>query len=331
MMPGLPALLVLACTSTREVAPLPPAQAVRGEAFGTTWTVKWRGERPTVPEVESLVTSVLGTVDQAMSSWRDDSELAEIRRADGPVVVSEETAEVVRAARELAEDTAGAFDPTVEPLMELWGFRGERREHPPTEEEIAAARAAIGWSRVSVSRRAGAATVDSGGTALDLSAIAKGHAVDRVAWALSRAGSAEHMVEIGGEVRVAGEWRIGVDRPDSIVPGRQFAAVIALRNAGLATSGNYRNAYNADGMRIVHTMDPRSGRPRASDVASVTVVAPSCRTADGWATALMVLDAEQGLAAVEARPELDALWLIADGEGFVEQRSSHLAHWLVEP
>ncbi len=304
-----------------------------GEAFGTTWTVKWRGPQPPATEAEARIVAVLEDVDAAMSTWRDDSELLRVRATEGPVAVSEDTFAVVDAALDLAQATEGAFDPTVEPLMELWGFRGKPRESLPSDQEIAAARARVGWQKVSLSRTAEGPRIASGGTALDLSAIAKGHAVDRVSFALSELGATDHLVEIGGEVRAqgsgpSGPWRLAVDSPEA--PGRRFAATIALRNAALATSGNYRNAYDSAGVRIVHTMDPRTGKPHASEVASVTVVAPDCRTADGWATALMVLDPGAGRAAIDARPSLEALWLVAGDDGFDEIRSTGMDRWVLE-
>ena len=120
-----------------------------------------------------------------------------------------------------------------------------------------------------------------------------------------------------------------MDRPDEASrPGQDLAAILSLTNASLATSGNYRNVRRIAGLRVVHTMDPRTGRPHPSAVASASVVAPDCRTADGWATALMVLDVEAGLAAIESRPELEALLLVAEGEGWAEHRTSGMGAWL---
>lgn len=311
--------------------PTPVLHELRGEALGTTWSVKWLGDRPSEAEADAAIRGALAEVDQRMSSWRQDSELSAIRAAGGPVAVSEETAEVIAAALALAQATGGAFDPTVEPLMEVWGFRKERREHAPTDAEVEAARARVGWWKVRLDRADGRPTVDGGGTALDLSAIAKGHAVDRVSHALSALGAADQLVEVGGEVRAhgagpAGPWRLGVDRPEEgLAPGAELAAVVELVNASLATSGNYRSVRELDGQRVVHTMDPRTGRPYASAVASASVVAPDCRTADGWATALMVLGEAEGLAAIEARPDLEALLLVSTPDGFREVRSSGMA------
>jgi len=316
-------------------APVPveePYQRAAGEAFGTTWHVTWRG--PAVPEVEAAVVATLARVDERMSSWREDSELSEIRRSDGPVVVSEETAEVVQAALELASATDGAFDPTVEPLMRLWGFRGGRLEHAPDDAAIEAARARVGFHRVEVFRHGGVPLVQGDGTALDLSAIAKGHAVDAIALSLSRLGAADHLVEVGGEVRVAGRgpsgpWRLAVDAPDPTKgPGEEAAATLSLTNISVASSGDYRTVYEVDGQRVAHTMDPRTGRPVVSSVLGTTVVAPDCRAADGWATALMVLPPDVGLHAIEARPDLEAFWVLGTDAGVTVQRSSGLGDWL---
>ncbi|MEN0066995.1 MAG: FAD:protein FMN transferase [Myxococcota bacterium] len=334
---ALSALLTVGCT-TPTAGPVAPrsVQQLQGKAFGTTFSIKWLGSSPSSQEVEGPVIAALERVDARMSTWRPDSELQDVRRGDGSVVVSDETLEVVRAGLALAETTGGAFDPTVEPLMELWGFRGKARDEPPTPEEIEAARAQVGFRKVSLGRtNDGEAFIDAGGTALDLSAIAKGHGVDALSSVLSRLGATDHFVEIGGEVRAHGSgpngaWRVGVDRPEAGVrPGTRFAAQLALTNASLATSGNYRNAYQAGEVRVVHTMDPRTGRPHDSVVASVSVIAPDCRTADGWATSLMVLGLDDGRALIEAQPFVDALWLVTTSEGFEQQRSSGMADWIV--
>jgi thiamine biosynthesis lipoprotein len=315
----LPLLAIAAC------APAPPAtRALVGEGLGTSWTVKWIGPVP-APEVEGAVVEALAGVDAAMSSWRDDSDLARVRAGTGPVEVRPETALVVEEALELAAWSGGAFDPTVQPLVELWGFHGDRRETLPTPEEIEAARARVGWERVRVGWADGRATVDAGGTALDLSAIAKGHAVDRVAAALSRLGVGSYMVEVGGEVRVSGPgprgggWAVGVDRPVvDADPGRDLAVVLEITGAAVATSGNYRNAVVLEGRRFGHIFDPRTGRPVQTPVLSATVVAPDCRTADGPATALVVLG-EAGLARMEGLPDVEALVLVADGAGLARR------------
>ncbi|MCB9681296.1 MAG: FAD:protein FMN transferase [Alphaproteobacteria bacterium] len=315
----------------------PAYQQLEGEALGTSWHVQWSAApRATAAAVEVAVVDALRQVDEAMSTWRDDSDLARVRAGHGPVVVREETADVVRAGLALAEATGGAFDPTVQPLVELWGFHGAPRTTWPTDAELDAARAQVGWDRVGLGRDGqGLPVVDAAGTALDLSAIAKGHAVDRVGLALSALGVADWFVEVGGEVRAAGAsprgtpWRVGIDAPNGAHdPGAELVATVDLANAALATSGNYRQRYRVDGREVHHTLDPRTGLPAASPVLSASVVAPDCQTADGWATALMVLGPEQGLPLIEARPELDAWLVVEDGRGRRAVASSGMNRWL---
>lgn len=335
-------LFAVGC-STPELAPQAEAPAVAavqqltGEALGTTYTVKYLVGEIADDDVAAGVREALASVDAAMSTWRPDSDLSRVRATPGPVVVSEATVEVVEEALSLAEASGGAFDPTVQPLVELWGIHGERRQDVPSAQELAAVMAQVGWERIVVGRDPeGRPTVDAGGTALDLSAIAKGYAVDRVSWALSRLGVANHMVEVGGEVRAHGMgptgtgWRLGIDRPEEgLAPGAQLEAVVRLTNAALATSGNYRNAYVVDGTRIVHTLDPRVGRPVESGIASATVVAPDCTTADAIATALMVLGEEAGMALIEGRPQVEALLLVLDEGEFRAVKTSGMDAFLV--
>ncbi len=331
------ALLLVGCAA--PPAPERAVHALRGEAFGTTWTVKWLGDAPiTEADAEAAIVGALAEVDAAMSTWRDDSDLSRARAAQGPVTVRAETGLVVEAALVLARETGGAFDPTVQPLVELWGFHGTPRTTWPTDDEVASARAQLGYDRVRVVHDGqGGVTLDTAGTALDLSAIAKGHGVDRVSWALSDLGVSEHMVEVGGEVRAHGRgpggvwWRVGVDLPSpSLKMGEALAAVVQVTNGAVATSGNYRQSFRVEGREVHHTMDPRTGFPAAARVGSATVIAPDCRTADGWATALMVLGADEGLRLIEGRPELEALVLVPDGEGFARRLSSGMARHLAD-
>ena len=327
-------LLIVAMLGCTRIEPAPVH--IDGQALGTTWSVTIGAGQVDAVAARLATEQALASVDAAMSTWRDDSELMRIRRGPGPVEVSPETGAVVMAALDLAKITNGAFDPTVQPLMELWGLHGEARTTAPTQDEVDAALAQVGWQKVTVQPGLGVATVDGGGTALDLSAIAKGHAVDRVSDALKALGARDLLVEVGGDVRGGGQgpngpWRLGVDWPqEGLEPGEQLAAVVALVDRGMATSGNYRNTYEVDGVRVVHTLDPRTGRPVYGKIASATVVAPDCQTADGWATALMVLGPEAGMAAIEARPELEALLLVPDGDGFRDVQSKGMTKILTQ-
>lgn len=311
--------LALVACGAPAAAPEPYLTA-EGRAFGAGWSVTWAPVEGVGPaDVEHAAVGVLEAIDRELSTWRPDSELQAVRAGAGPVAVSGETAHVVGLSLALAERSGGAFDPTVQPLMELWGLHGTPRTTWPTDAEVEAARAAVGASRVAVAFDAsGRATVDAGGTALDVSAIAPGYAADRLWFELVALGLADLYVDVGGEVRVqgvsgrGGPWRVGVERPVvGAEPGASLVATVTLSGGAVATSGNYRTRVTIDGRVVHHTMDPRTGRPSTAEVLSATVVAPTAADADGWATALMVLG-EAGLALVDAQPGHEA-WILVPG------------------
>lgn len=308
----------------------PPSSSfghLSGEAFGTTWRVTWQGELDEAA-VRGLLDTTFADVDATMSSWRSDSELALLPR-DRRAAVSEPLYSVVASALDVAAATNGAFDPTVEPLLELWGFRGDRITQTPSDDAIAETLQGVGWQRVSQGRSDnGEPWIDLGGATIDLSAIAKGTAVDRASWALSQHGASAHLVEVGGEVRAHGRgphgaWTVGVEWPSADAGSSGgFAARVPLRNAAMATSGDYRNVYVLDGDRVVHTMNPVTGRPAQTDVLSATVLAETCEAADAWATALRVMGAERAMVMVERRHDVEAMLQRKGPDGDVELRRS---------
>lgn len=315
-------------------APPPEVVALHGEVYGSTWSVRWvQPLRPVTAEVvQDAALRVFRDIDVAASTWRDDSDLSTARRG-GVVPVSGDTHTMVALALEVAAATDGAFDPTVQPLVELWKVHGERRTTWPTDDEIAAAQALVGWDRVRQGWTDGRPWLDLGGTALDLSSLAPGHAADRVSDALAALGVPDHLVDVGGEVRVRGRgpsggpWRMGIDRPtEGTRPGEDLLATVALTDRAIASSGNYRNAYDVPGGRIVHELDPRTGRPVVDGVAAVSVVAPTAAAADAWATALMVLGVD-GLDRLAAWPDVDAVVVIASPDGPVLRSSPGMAAW----
>ena len=324
------------CRRSSEGLPLVDA-SLRGEALGTTWEVMWRSTEVERDDVADRIVFVLTSVDQQMSTWRDDSELSRIRASDGPVPVSEATASVLAEALWLAEATGGAFDPTVQPLVELWGFHGAPLTELPSDQALSTARESVDWTRVVLGRSEAGPTIDAGGTALDLSAIAKGHAVDRVSDALSALGIGTHLVSIGGEVRASGSgpddglWSVGVEMPTpGNAPGSELYGIVRVANRSVATSGNYRQQRVVEGVEVHHTLDPRTGRPSDSEVASATVIAPTCALADGLATALMVLGSE-GLPLIERLPNVEAglLWMGPNGI-YAEESSGFELHTVTE-
>lgn len=278
-------------------------ETVGGRALGTTYAI--RAECPQALPRQA-VERELRRIDARMSTYAADSELMAFNRAPVGVwvPVSAELAEVAAAAAAIAEQTGGAFDPTVAPLSARWGFGAG-----------GSAAAVVGYRHLGY-RMAPPALVRHDDIAVDLSAIAKGHAVDRISGRLAAAGCANHLVELGGEVRAAGRapgggsWRIGIESPDG---AGYLDGPILLGDGAVATSGDYRQyRLRADGTRSAHVIDPRSGHPIGSRTASATVVARTARAADAYATALLVLGAREGLRFAERRG-IAALFVVRAG------------------
>ncbi len=301
---------------------------LQGKTMGTSYTVKIvsgglpEAERETLAKLTQVA---LAEVDLAMSTYKSTSELSRLNRlpANTPFHASPALREVLVEGRRVHGLSAGAFDVTVGPLVNRWGFGPDGRpQSPPTDEELETLRARVGdaqlkWSGDSVSK----ARAD---VYVDLSAIAKGYGVDRVVAAIEARGYAEYMVEVGGEVRVRGRngngevWRIGVERPVG-GPGQPLQRVVSLKDTALATSGDYRNYYEQDGRRLSHTIDARTGRPITHRLASVTIVHPRCMTADAFATAISVLGPEAG-EALARREDLAALLIVRRPDGTFDER-----------
>ena len=228
--------------------------------------------------------------------------------------------EVLAIAREISERSGGAFDVTVAPLVDAWGFGPPGRPAArPADSELAALRARVGYDRLVVDpvARTIAKTVPE--TVVDLSAIAKGYAVERVSAALRELGLDRFLVEVGGEVKAVGTradgraWRVGIERPD--VAARAVHGVVELVDEAVATSGDYRNFYEEDGRMYAHVIDPRTGLPVPFRGASVSVVHPDATAADAWATALTVLGPEAGFE-LARREDLAAVFVMRSAEGY---------------
>jgi len=300
----------------------PDQWVLTGGTMGTALTVKVvvPPEFKTSQDVvEAAIRDAVDTVDFSMSTYRDDSELSRFNRhGTTGFEVSESLIEVVSEAQRVAELSAGAFDITVGPLVDAWGFGPDPVIEPPDHDTIEVLMANNGFHMIEIDASQRTLRKDRAALRCDLSAIAKGYAVDRVADALSLLGLADFMVEIGGEVRATGRnaagevWRIGIERPEAGRGG--LWSTVVLVDTSMATSGDYRNYYERDGVRVSHTIDPRTGHPIAHRLASVSVIHPSCMTADALATALSVLGPEDGRELVE-REGLAAFFLIRTDDG----------------
>lgn len=310
-----------------------PAVVLRGRCMGTDWSVQLCGDLPAADLLQREVQGLLDRLEAQMSHWSADSDLGVFnRRAPGSwQPLPDDLFEVLQAALALAQDTDGAIDPTLGALVNLWGFGpAPRRSSPPSPADIAQARARCGWQRLQLdpaTRRAR----QPGGLELDLSCIAKGHAVDRVAERLLSLGLAHFLVEVGGELRGQGckadgsPWWVELEGIASNRP----RALVALHGLSVATSGDYRQFFEHAGRRYAHTLDPRLAQPLSGAPTAVSVLHPSCRTADAAATALCVLGADAGLAYADTR-DLAAVFLLRDAQGLEQERWSRAATALLE-
>ncbi|WP_424988777.1 FAD:protein FMN transferase [Microbulbifer sp. S227A] len=311
----IPFLGLIGCDDTRADG----AHSISGKTMGTTYNVKVARAPGTVDgdELASRIQASLDGVEDLMSTYRTTSELS-LFNADAPGSrrsVSPDTARVVETALAVADMTGGAFDPTVGPLVDLWGFgpKGGRADIP-AQAEIAAAMSDLGYRNISVSNQGLAKTSQA---RLDLSGIAKGYGVDKVAELLDAEGVEHYLVEVGGEVRTRGlspedrAWRLGIEKPNPAV--RDIQHVVGLSGYALASSGNYRIFFEADSQRFAHIIDPRNGRPLTHDLASATVIADTTTRADALSTAMLVMGADKAMRF--ARENDIAAYLISGRDG----------------
>ena len=314
---------------------LPAVSAVAGDTvggrtMGTSWTASWHGapiETDPLPAsaVEDELVRLLNRIDELMSTWREDSEVSRFNASDSTewFSVSRETVRVVARSLELSRASRGAFDVTVAPLVDLWGFGKAGKQKKPTAEDLAAVRLLVGWEKIELRDDPPAIRKTMSGVRIDLSAIAKGYAVDVLGEYLETVLVSGYLVEVGGETRVKGSrpdggpWRIGVEQ--TVAGQRGVRSVLALSDGphGIATSGDYRNRREMGGRIVSHTLDPRKGQPVEHQLAAVTVVAEDCMTADAWATMLMVMGPQKGLLFAKNN-QVAALFLTRDGTTFRE-------------
>jgi thiamine biosynthesis lipoprotein len=309
---------------------------LQGETMGTTYSLLVAPGTAELDQaaVAALVEEVLAEADERLSTWNAASELSALNRQEAGtwIPVSPTLFEVLEAAREVSERTGGAFDVTVGPLVELWGFGtgAGRGEGAPDTAEIAQALESTGYGKFQLRSAPPELRKATSALQLDVGAIAPGYAVDRIARGLDALGARDYLVEIGGEVRARGRspagrpWRVAVEAPVS--GERRAYAIVELDDGSVSTSGDYRDFRHVGGRRISHTIDPRSGRPVEHGLASVTVVHESAMLADAYATALMVLGPQAGFDLAE-QLGLAALFIERreDGSGFDERETAGFA------
>lgn len=305
------------------------AATIAGTTMGTTYSVKITALPDSVDRraLKAGIDRILETVNAQMSNWRSDSEISRFNASASSswTGVSADTLTVIEEALRVSELSGGAFDPTIGPLVDVWGFGPQEDQWGiPSQNRVVAALGRTGFQHLQTRGLPSGLTKDHAPVEIDLCGIAKGFGVDKVAAYLDAQGLGDYLVEIGGELRARGHsprqrpWRIGVERPGSERPAVQ--TIVSLDGSAVATSGNYRNYFESDGFRYSHIIDPRTGAPVEHNLASVTVVAPSTMQADALSTALMVMGPHAGLR-LARRADIAALFIVRDGAGFEEVRS----------
>lgn len=292
-----------------------PYQHNSGYIFGTSYNITYQCDDDHKADIEK----VLADVDASLSPFNDTSIITHVNRNED-VVLDDFFLDVFRLAQKINEDTEGAFDITVAPLVNAWGF-GFKNGVNPDEKVIDSLRQVVGFQKV---RLEGDKIVKADSRVmLDCSAIAKGYGVDVVANLLRKYGIKNFMVEIGGEVVTSGinpdrlPWRIGVTKPtdDSLSINNELQTVINVTDKAMATSGNYRNFYYKGGRKYAHTIDPKTGYPVQHSILSATVIADDCATADAYATSFMVLGLEKSKKVLERHPEMMVYFIYSDEKG----------------
>lgn len=311
---------------------------ISGPVFGTSYHVNvvLTDDPQRLERLGEGIEQVLEGVDASMSTWRDDSELSTFNSQDDQsewFAISPELHDVLAASLDVSDFSGGAFDITIGPVVNLWGFGPEARpETVPSEVLLEQRLASIGYHHIEL-RDEPPAVRTSAPQYLDLSAIAKGYGVDAVARYLSESGVDAFLVEIGGEIRVKGRkpdgdaWRLAIEEPVS--ERRRVNRVVVLDDHGLATSGDYRNYYESDGQRYSHTIDPLTGKPIQHNLASVTVIAENCMLADGIATAFNVMGYEKARA-LATRKNIPAYFIVRGENGFETHYTPAFSSYLIE-
>jgi thiamine biosynthesis lipoprotein len=306
------AVVLFAATHAFAAEPV----ALTGRALGTTWTVKFLQPAPPLnpATLTARISATLERLEQQFSTYRPNSELSRfnLARTTDWITVSPELARVATDSRALSVLTGGAFDATIFPLVDLWGFGPQRRSGPPpSAAEISAARARTDFRRLESRAAPPALRKTSADLAADFSSMAKGFAADTVAAQLSALGSTDHYVQIGGDIATVGTrpWRVAIEQSAASAPPAQ---AFDLTGQALSTSGDAHNSFTHAGRHYGHILDPRTGEPVASPLASVSVIAPTCAQSSARATALFVLGPAAGFA-LAVRERWSALFLIREG------------------
>jgi thiamine biosynthesis lipoprotein len=311
------ALSVISLSSCKNDKPV--LDSFTGFIQGTTYSMVFENPGNLNPlELRSEVEKILHDFDMSLSLYIDSSIVSKINRNEA-VVPDSFFVDVFNKSKVISLLTGGAFDVTVGPLVKAWGFGPDSHKNF-SESKLDSLLRLIGMGKVDL--RNGQLIKSDPGISLDFNAIAQGYSVDVICKYFDSFSIKNYLVEIGGEVRVKGDkngklWRIGIDRPidNNMAPGNDLEAVISLKNRSLATSGNYRKFYIENGIKYSHTIDPKTGYPAKNQLLSATILADECATADGIATACMVMGKDKTVEFLGQHPELEGYLIYSDDSG----------------
>lgn len=317
--------LIAGYVSKREIL-------IAGKTMGTTYQVKVIVRSyENIGNLSEKIDIRLNEINRSMSIFRKDSEISrfnDLKRAGEKFPVSEDFHRVMVLAASLHQLTDHAWDGTILPLVNLWGFGNQGAKNVrPDPKAVSDARRSVGFSHILVGEdRSLTKTTET--VTLDLGSIAKGFGVDAVARLIRENGFSNFLVEIGGEVFAAGvrkdgkPWRIGINHPDKKAAPSQVYRSLPLRNQALATSGDYRNFFEIDGVHYSHILDPATGYPVANRVVSASVLADNCTIADGLATAMMVMGHEKGIELANRLPGIECFIVVREPDGTFKDHAS---------
>ena len=305
-----------------------------GFVQGTTYSIVYQDNgKVKVDNIKTEVEKLLADFDLSLSIYNDSSVLSEINRNE-EVTVDSFFTEAFRISQKISEQTDGAFDITVAPLVRAWGF-GPEAKRDFNEAKRDSLLALIGMGKIYIKNNH--LVKSDPRISLDFNAIAQGFSVDIVSRYLISRGLKEFLVEIGGEVRVKGDkggkmWKIGIDQPfdNNINPGNNLQAIISLKDISLATSGNYRKFYIENGIKYSHTIDQKTGHPAMSKLLSATIIAKECAVADAVATACMVMGTDKAKEFISLHSEYEAYLIFSDDSGNFQTWSTEKVKKLIE-
>ena len=305
--------------------------SIDGQALGSYYRVKYLDIGYTKEYFQKGIDSILNIMNNSMSTYLPSSDLSKINRGDSTIVVDEHFEKVFNKANLMWYKSQGYFDPTVGAWVNAYGFGPNKKIKKIGLKERDSLMKITGWPRIRLTKDK-KIIKDDKSIFIDFNALAKGYAVDQINLYFEKAGSKNHLIDIGGELISRGKnletkklWSVGIEKPSESTLPRKIFDIIELNNQALATSGNYRK-YRIDKetkQKYVHSINPLNGRPARSNILSVSVKALDCMTADAYATSLMVMPLNMGKKLINKTPDVDALWIISESQNFVSHSSKN--------